>query len=96
MKLIAVAVFLVMLSVSAWAWRLAPGRRAADQFVDIWRQRPWGKQFFLDFFGLEVMLALWMVADAASRGAWVLAGLCIAAMPIFGAMSAALYWLLRG
>ena len=68
MDAVAVGVLLVMLVVSIWSWRLAPGQRSADQFIGIWRTTPWGKQFFLDFFGLEIMLALWMLADAASRG----------------------------
>jgi hypothetical protein len=49
----------------------------------------------LDFFGLEAVLALWMITDAMSAGTWVGAVICIAAMPIFGSMSAAAYWLLR-
>ena len=96
MNAIALSVFVAVLAVSIWAWRVAPGRQAADQFVGIWRARPWGKQFYFDFFGLEIMLALWMLADAASHGAWFLAAGCVLVMPIFGAMSAALYWLLRG
>jgi len=96
MNAIAALVFVVMLAISIWAWRLAPTKRAADQFVGIWRVHPWGKQFYFDFFGLQIMLALWMLADAASRGSWFLAGVCIVAMPIFGAMPAALYFLLRG
>jgi hypothetical protein len=95
MDVIAIGVLLVMLAVSLWSWRLAPAKQSADQFVAIWRTTPWGKQFFLDFFGLEIMLALWMLADAATRGTWLAAGACVAAMPVFGAMAAALYWLLR-
>lgn len=96
MNLVAAVVLIVMLIVSTWAWRLAPAKGAADQLVGIWRVNPWGKQFYLDFFGLEIMLALWMLADAASRGTWGLAAACALAMPIFGAMPAALYWLVRG
>src|SRR5262245_6942047 len=94
MTLAALAVIAAWVVVSVWAWRLGPGRRAADQFLEIWRG-PWGKQFYVDFFGLQVVLALWMLGDAAARGAWPLAVACIAAMPIFGALPAALYWLLR-
>jgi|SRR5215470_13370772 len=90
----ALAVIAAWLVVTAWAWRMAPGRRAADQFLDIWRF-PWGKQFYVDFFGLQVVLALWMLSDAATRGAWLLAVACVAAMPILGAFPAALYWLVR-
>jgi hypothetical protein len=96
MKLIALTVLIVMLIISAWAWRVAPAKKAADQLVEIWRVNPWGKQFYFDFFGLEIMLALWMLADAMSCGAWLLFAACTLAMPIFGAMPAALYWLVRG
>jgi hypothetical protein len=41
------------------------------------------------------VLALWMLTDAGSHGTWARAIACIVAMPIFGSMSAALYWLLR-
>lgn len=94
MNLVALVVLVVLVSVSAWAWRRHPGRAAADEFAAIWT-RPWGKQLILDFFGLEAVLALWMLSDAASRGSFTPAIACIAAMPIFGSMSAALYWLLR-
>jgi hypothetical protein len=94
MSLIATIVLAVVGSVSVWAWRSLPGRKAADQFLHIW-SLPWGKQLMLDFFGLEAMLALWMVTDAMSAGTWASAVICIAAMPIFGSMSAAAYWLLR-
>jgi hypothetical protein len=90
----AVVVFVVMLAVSAWAWRVAPTRAMAEQFKGIW-QMAWGRQLMLDFFGLEVILALWMLADARVTGSWIAALACIVAMPVFGSMSAALYWLIR-
>jgi hypothetical protein len=96
MSAIAASIFLIMLAVSIWAWRLAPARLAADQFINIWRAHPWGKQLLLDFFGLELMLALWMLTDAVTRGTWILATACTLLMPIFGAMPAAVYWRLRG
>jgi len=94
MKAVALGVLVVLVFVSVWAWRLVPAQKAADQFREIWRM-PWGRQLLLDFFGLEIVLALWMFADAAARGTWVAAVVCIVAMPVFGSMSAALYWLLR-
>lgn len=94
MKAVALGVLVVLVFVSVWAWQLAPARKAADQFREIWRL-PWGKQLLLDFFGLEIVLVLWMFVDAAARGTWVAAIACIVAMPVFGSMSAALYWLLR-
>jgi hypothetical protein len=52
-------------------------------------------QLMLDFFALEVVLAMWMISDGVERGAWGLAGVCVAAMPLFGAIPAAVYWLAR-
>jgi hypothetical protein len=94
MNAAAAVVLVVMIAVSIWAWRLRPGRQAADQFIDIWRL-PWGRQLTLDFLGLEVILALWMLSDALAHGTWLSAVVCVAAMPVFGSMSAAAYWLLR-
>jgi len=93
-RIVALIVIAAWAVITLHAWRAMPGRQAADQFGGIWRL-PWGKQFFVDFFGLETILALWMLSDAAARGAWTLALVCTAAMPIFGAAAAALYWLLR-
>jgi hypothetical protein len=93
MTVVALIVIAAWTGVSVWAWKAAPGRQAGEQFLGIWRL-PWGKQFYVDFFGLETILALWMLADAGARGAYTLAVICIAAMPLFGALPAALYWLL--
>jgi hypothetical protein len=95
MQLVALTVIAVWFPVTLWAWSRAPGRQAAEQFTAIW-QPPWGKQFYVDFFGLEIVLALWMLADASARGSWALAIACIVAMPVGGALPAALYWLLKG
>ncbi len=95
MQLVALLVVIAWLGVTVWASRSAPGRQMIDQFVYVWRL-PWGKQFYVDFYGLEIVLALWMLSDAAARGTWVLGLACVAAMPIFGALPAALYWLARG
>ena len=46
-----------------------------------------------DFVGLEVVLVLWMATHAYEAGSWLVFGLCVATMPLFGAMSAAAYWL---
>jgi hypothetical protein len=94
-KPVAALVVLAWLGVSAWAWRRAPGRQMADQFVGVWRL-PWGRQFYVDFFGLQIVLALWMLSEAATRGTWILGIACVAAMPVFGALPAALYWLVSG
>ena len=94
-RIVALVVIAAWAVITLRAWRSVPGRRAADQFAGIWRL-PWGKQFFVDFFGLETILALWMFTDASAKGTWLPAVVCTAAMPIFGAASGALYWLLRG
>ena len=94
MKLVALFVLVLVLSLSIWAWRLLPGRKASAQFLQIWTM-PWGRQLIVDFFGLEIVLALWMIRDALSAGSWISAIACIGAMPIFGSMAAAVYWLLR-
>lgn len=61
--------------------------------MHVWSFSPWGKQFMIDFWGLEIMLALWMVSHALAQGSLGLAIGCIVLMPIFGAMPAAAYWL---
>jgi hypothetical protein len=91
---VVVAAIVVVVSValvSVWAVRESPD--ALAEFGAMWR-RPWGKQVFLDFYGLEVVLLLWMIPHASETGSWVAFGLCAATMPFFGAMSAAAYWLL--
>jgi len=94
MDFVAATVLVVVLLISLWSLRTAPGAQAAEQFVQIWKMR-WGKQFYFDFFGLQAILALWTVSDAIARDSWVAAAICLATMPILGAMSAAAYWLLR-
>ena len=94
MTFFAILVLLVMIPLSIWAWRLKPGVQAREEFIAMWRVGPWGKQVITDFYALEVMLALWMLSHAATHGSWLLVVPCIIAMPIFGAMPAAIYWLL--
>jgi len=94
MKVIAALVLVTVAAVSIWGLRSRPGRLALDDFAHVWRFSPWGKQFFLDFFGLEIVLALWMVSHALAHDSLGLAVACIALMPVFGSMSAAAYWLL--
>lgn len=96
MTMVAVVVVVAVVGVSVWAWRSAPGKQAADEFLRIWQGGRWGKQLIVDFFGLEAVLALWMLTDAAAHGTWILAIGCIVTMPVFGSMAAATYWLLRG
>ena len=65
----------------------------AEQFGSIWTL-PWARQVVLDFFGLEVVLALFMVTHAAGTGAWLVLIVCPALMPFLGTSAAAAYWLL--
>jgi hypothetical protein len=98
MNVIAALTIALLAPVFVWAWRQAPGEQAKQQFLDVWRTKPWGTQIVVDFFFLEAMLALWMASDAAIRAswiAWVACIICIVAMPVFGAIPAAIYWLLR-
>ena len=94
MSAIAFAVLVLMVPLSVWAWRQRPGTQAKDEFLQIWRNGPWGKQIIVDFYALQLLLALWMIADASEKGLWLEAVLCIGLMPVLGAMSAAVYWLL--
>jgi hypothetical protein len=90
----ALVVLLGVAGLSLWAWRERPGAHMVSDFGSIWQCGPWGKQLIVDFYGLEVVLVLWMATHAAEAGTWLAFGLCVATMPLFGAMSAAMYWLL--
>lgn len=90
---IAALVLLAVASATLWAFKRSPGLGFAEQFGSIWTL-PWGKQVVIDFFGLEVVLALFMVTHAAGTGAWLAVAVCLALMPMLGASAAAAYWLL--
>lgn len=87
---------LVILAV-AWqtvrAWRAQPGEQAGQEFLRIWSSGPWAKQFYIDFWGLEIVLALWMTSHALANDTWLVLVPCLATMPVLGAMPAALYWI---
>ena len=93
MDLVAIAVIAIVAGVSIWAMRLR-GAQAIDDFRAIWASGPWGKQLMLDFGGLEIVLVLWMVSHASQAGTWLWFAICALAMPIFGSMAAAAYWLI--
>ncbi len=93
MDMTALVVFLAVAALSIWAWRQHPASQFVSDFGSIWEGSPWGKQLLLDFYGLEVVLVLWMATHAYEAGSWLVFGLCVATMPLFGAMSAAAYWL---
>ena len=90
MDIAAISVLLIVALISVWALRQRPN--AIADFMSIW-ERPWGKHIFVDFYGLEIVLILWMVSHAQENGDWLAFGLCAATMPLLGAMSAAAYWL---
>jgi hypothetical protein len=94
MTAIALAVLVIVTAISIWALRRRPGRLAGEDVVHVWAFSPWGKQFLVDFWGLEILLALWMVSHALVHDTLLLAVGCIVLMPVFGAMSAAAYWLI--
>ena len=77
---------------SATVWAI---RRSPDFFDDFWKiwSLPWGKQITIDFYGLEVVLVLFMLTHATGSGTWVAFWVCAALMPVFGASAAAAYWL---
>ena len=93
MYAIAAAVLITVVAVTAWALVVARDQ-VLPQLLGFWQQ-PWGKQVYFDFYGLEVILALWMLEDASNGGSLGAAIASIVAMPVFGAMSAAAYWLVR-
>jgi len=97
MSLALLVVLLVTVPLFAWAYLRLPAFSAGGfrQFGELWRTRPWGAQIITNFYGLEVVLALWMIEDASARRAWPLALPALLAMPVFGAIPAALYLLVR-
>ena len=91
---IAVLVVLVVAAQTVIAWRAQPADQAGQAFLSIWRSGPWAKQFYLDFAGLEVVLALWMTQHAMATDSWWVLVPCLLTMPVTGAMSAGLYWII--
>jgi len=91
------AALFVLIGVAAatiYAWRLRPGRQFFDDVAGLWQSGPWPRQIILDFYGLEIVLALWMATHAAETGNWATFAVCAATMPLFGAVPAAAHWLL--
>jgi hypothetical protein len=89
----AVLVLLTVGSATVWALVRSPGAGFFEQFQAIWAM-PWGKQVVVDFYGLEVVLALFMITHAMTSGAWLVLTVCLILMPFLGASAAAAYWLL--
>ena len=92
MSWIAVGVFLIVTASTLWALVRHPSG-IVDLVFTMW-ERPWGKQVLLDFYGLEVILALFMVTHAMGTGTWLAVSVCLVLMPFLGASAAAAYWLI--
>lgn len=92
MELVALGVLIVVALASLFSLRQRPGRLALADFVAIARL-PWGRQLLFDFYGLEIVLVLWMASHAQATGSWLPFAACALAMPVFGAMAAVAYWL---
>ena len=91
---VAASVLACVAGITVWAFARRPGRLAGDDFLHVWSFSAWGKQFMVDFWGLELMLALWMIPHAIQNDHEVLVAVCLLLMPVFGAMPAATYWLI--
>ena len=88
-----IGVLLTVGSATVWALVRSPGAGFLEQFQAIWSM-PWGKQVVIDFYGLEVVLALFMISHAMTTGAWLVLTVCLVLMPFLGASAAAAYWIL--
>jgi hypothetical protein len=85
-------VLLAVASTTVWALRRSPGAGFVEQFQALWAM-PWGRQITIDFYGLEVVLALFMITHAMASGTWLALAACLASMPFLGATAAAAYWI---
>ena len=92
MSWIAVLVLITVASTTLWAVRRSPGASFFEEFQGMWAM-PWGRQVVVDFYGLEIVLALFMISHAAGAGAWWALALCLTLMPFLGASAAAAYWI---
>lgn len=93
MTAIAAATLVAVLGLTVWALART-GPDTAAELGRIWSTGPWPKQIVADFYGLEIILALWMIQHAGANDAtWILIP-CLLTMPVLGASSAAAYWLL--
>jgi hypothetical protein len=89
----AIITLVFVLGLTIWA-ALRTGPDTLSQLGEIWNTDPWPKQVVGDFYGLEVILALWMLQHAALHETWWILIPCLATMPVLGATPAAAYWLL--
>ena len=91
MDFVAAGVLLAVAATTVWALRRSPGTGFLEQFQAMWAM-PWGRQVVVDFYGLEVVLALFMITHAMASGTWLALALCLVLMPFLGATAAAAYW----
>lgn len=82
-----------VLGLSVWALART-GPQTLTELGDIWAAGPWPKQIVADFYGLEIILALWMIQHAGLHETYWILVPCLVTMPLLGASSAAAYWLL--
>ena len=92
MNVAAALALLVVASATVWAIRKSPFGKMIEEFQAMLAM-PWGRQVVIDFYGLEVILALFMISHAMGAGTWVALTVCLVLMPVFGASAAAAYWL---
>ena len=93
MTLAATLTLVAVLGITLWAASRS-GSETLPELGRIWNTGPWPRQVVADFYGLEVILALWMIQHAAQHeSTWILIP-SLLTMPILGATSAAAYWLL--
>ena len=92
MDWVAAGVLLAVASTTVWA--LVRDRTGIIELGQFMWGKPWGKQILLDFYGLEVVLALFMISHATGTEAWLVLIVCLSLMPFLGASAAAAYWLI--
>ena len=92
MTFAAAATLVFVLGLTVWAIART-GPQTLTELGEAWNSGPWPKQIVADFYGLEVILALWMTQHAIGHETlWILIP-GLASMPVLGASSAAAYWL---
>lgn len=89
----AAATLVCVLGITIWAIART-GPETLGELRRVWRTGPWPRQIVVDFYGLEIILALWMIQHAGVHATYWILVPCLATMPLLGASSAAAYWLL--
>jgi hypothetical protein len=89
---IAAAVVITVATSMIWTLK-SHAEQWRKQMYDIWTL-PWGKTVVIDSFGIEIVLAMFMISHAAGAGSWFVLVPCLVLMPLLGAIPAGLYWLI--